>query len=262
MNRILNEIQKIINKNMALYLPNVKESDLEKQGAIFYMNGNNGTEFDWYVNDKLPSFMTFYDDKDNLGAAKLILYNDGGVELYLYGENGKKLIEKVSAHIDTNETDMLKLAAALRNEADDKKIWDADIEGINTDIEINDDMLNEFKNNQKYYTVMKNRKNILNLNAYVSMKIIDEGWKVGYMERSEPYNEQDSGWFFASGTEEDDYLEDYKNIKLVSVGNVWQQLDSDIFKYIDMPIGTKLIRVSAENFEIDKNDKEIYVVKR
>lgn len=55
---------------------------------------------------------------------------------------------------------------------------------------------------------------------------------------------------------------DDRNIELISVGTVWQQLDSDIFKYIDMPIGTKLIRISSEIFEIDKNDKEIYMVKR
>jgi len=43
---------------------------------------------------------------------------------------------------------------------------------------------------------------------------------------------------------------------------VWQRLDSDIFKYIDMPTVTKLIRISSNEFEIDKNDKEIYMQKR
>ena len=51
MNKIVKEIQKIMAQNMAFYLPHVKKSDLEKNGAVFYMNGNNGTEFDWYVND-------------------------------------------------------------------------------------------------------------------------------------------------------------------------------------------------------------------
>ena len=36
MNRILNEIRKIIDKNMALYLPHVKSSDLENNGDILY----------------------------------------------------------------------------------------------------------------------------------------------------------------------------------------------------------------------------------
>lgn len=38
MNRILNEIRKIIDKNIALYLPHVANGDLENGGAIFYMN--------------------------------------------------------------------------------------------------------------------------------------------------------------------------------------------------------------------------------
>ena len=46
------------------------------------------------------------------------------------------------------------------------------------------------------------------------------------------------------------------------VGNVWQQLDPDIFKYIDMPVGTRLIRISPEAFEIDENNKKIYMTKR
>lgn len=49
---------------------------------------------------------------------------------------------------------------------------------------------------------------------------------------------------------------------LLAVGMVWQRLDGDIFKYIDMPAGTKLIRISSDEFEIDKNTKEIYMEKR
>ena len=68
--------------------------------------------------------------------------------------------------------------------------------------------------------------------------------------------------FFASGNENDQYLSDPKNLMLLVVGMVWQQLDRDIFKYIDMPVGTKLIRISSNEFEIDKNDREIYMTKR
>ena len=46
------------------------------------------------------------------------------------------------------------------------------------------------------------------------------------------------------------------------MGAVWQQLDSDIFQYIDMPIGTRLIRISDKEFAKDKNNKEIHTVKR
>ena len=49
MNRILNEIKEIIKQNINEYLPEVKSSDLEENGTVYYMNGKNGTEFDWYV---------------------------------------------------------------------------------------------------------------------------------------------------------------------------------------------------------------------
>lgn len=129
-------------------------------------------------------------------------------------------------------------------------------------IELNDEKINEFKENEKNYNTIKNKRLMLSLKSYVSKKITEEGWKVGYMERNKPFNEEDSGWSFFAGNEDDEYTSDYRNIELISVGNIWQQLDSDIFKYIDMPIGTRLIRISPEAFEIDKNNKEIYMVKR
>lgn len=261
-NKILCDIKKIVDKNMALYLPHVKNSELEDGGAIFYMNGQNGTEFDWYVNDRFPYFMVFYGDKDNLGAVKLALCNSGEAQLYIFDEKGKKLAKTVKEQMNISKADMLKLAAVLTREADNKKIWDKNIESIHTDIEITDDELDEFSGRRENYAVMKNRMNICNLSAVVSKKIIDEGWKVGYMERNEPRDKADSGWFFASGNEDDEYLSDPKNLMLIMVGTVWQRLDSDIFKYIDMPTGSKLIRVSPKEFETDQNDKKIYMLKR
>jgi len=262
MNRILMKVKEIIHSNIELYLPYVKSSDLENHGEIYYMNGKDGTEFDWYVNDKLPPFMVFYNDEANLGALKLLLYKDGGIAVYLYGEKGKKLIQQVHTNIDASEADLFKLAVILRNAADDKNIWGAGIESINTDMEPGDERIREFKENEKNYKALKNRKLILNLGAYVSKKITEEGWKVGYMERNEPYNEKDSGWAFFAGNESKKYTSDYRNIELMSVGAVWQQFDPDIFKYIDMPIGTRLIRISPEAFEVDKNNKKIYMAKR
>lgn len=261
-NGILYDVKKIINKNMAFYLPHVKNSELEDGGAVFYMNGQNGTEFDWYVNDRLPYFMVFYNDKDNLGAVKLALCHNGELQLYLFDEKGKKLIQTVKEQMDISKADMLKLAALLTREADHKKIWDRNIESIRTDARITDDELNEFNGRRENYAVIKNRMNIGALLAIVSKKIIDEGWKVGYMERNEPRDKNDSGWFFASGNEDDTYLSDPKNLMFIMVATVWQRFDSDIFKYIDMPAGSKLIRISPKEFEIDKNDKKIYTLKK
>lgn len=262
MNRVMEKIKEIIEENRQIYLPHVKSGDLENGGAIYYMNGKDGTEFDWYVNDKLPPFMVFYNEEENLGAVKLLLYRDGGIVGYFYDDKGKKLVKEVHTHLDVKETELFELAVILKNEADEHKIWGADIEQINTEIEISDDKINEFKENKKYYSVIRNRKMILNQTAFVSKKITEEGWKVGYMERNKPCNEKDSGWFFLAGNEGDNYLKDVGNIELINVGAVWQMLDSDIFKYIDSPIGSKLIRISSEAFEADQNDREIYMMKR
>lgn len=62
-----------------------------------------------------------------------------------------------------------------------------------------------------------------------------------------------------AGNEDDEYYNDYKNIALMSVQEVYQ-LDPDIWDYIDSPVGTQLIRISSNKFEIDKNDKEIYKI--
>ena len=107
----------------------------------------------------------------------------------------------------------------------------------------------------------KKRMKLLSQTAYLSKKILEEGWKVGYMRRDEPINENDSGWSFLAGNEDDEYYNDYKNIALVSVHEVYQ-LDPDICNYIDNPVGTELIRISSNEFEIDKRDKEIFMEKR
>lgn len=261
MNKILNEIKKIINENINKYLPDVKQDDLEENGTIYYMNGRNGTEFDWFVNEKISNFMVFYNDEKNLGAIKLTICNNGGVLLYIYGDKGNKIVKEIKTFIQASENEILQLAVILKNEADDNKIWDASIEKINTDIEINEDKIIEFQNAKKYYEPTINRMNLLNSMAYVSKKILEEGWKVGYMCRDEGVNENDSGWQFMAGNETDEYVADYKNIELLRIHEICQ-LDPDIFNYIDNPIGTKFIRISSSEFELDNNEKEIYTEKR
>lgn len=261
MNKILLKVKDIMMDCVEKYIPDISFDDLEEQGAIFYMNGKNGTEFDWYVNDKICDFMMFYDDKDNMGAVKSTLYNNGALLIFVYGEQGKSVVQEINTYIDVEEEDILRLAVLLRNEADDMRIWDANIEKINSDFSPTTDKINEFVSNAHYYDDMRERKNLLGKMAYVSKKLMDEGWKIGYMCREEAVNENDSGWSFFVGNEEDEYVEDYRNIQLMSIHAV-MQYDSVIWKYITSPVGTKLIRISSDAFEVDENDKEIYLEKK
>lgn len=262
MNKILIKINNIIDENLNKYLPKIDKIDLEENGKIYYMNGKNGTEFDWYVNNKISDFMVFYNDKNNLGAIKATLYDNASVSLYIYDNEGKTLVKEVSTEIEANEKDIFQLAVILENEADDKHIWDASIDSIITDTNLSNNQIEEFTENKKYYDEMITRKILLNQKAIVSKRITEEGWKTGYMERNEPHDENDSGWLFMAGNENDEYVADYHNLDLISIGYIWQQLDADIFRYINNPVGTRLIRISSSEFEIDKNDKDIYVEKR
>lgn len=261
MNNILIKIKQIINESIKEYIPLVKPSDLEENGTIYYMNGKNGTEFEWYVNEHLPSFMVFYNDEQNLGAVKLSLYKDGRVYVYIYEEKGNKLVKEIKTSIGVSENEVFQLAIILKNGADDNSVWDASIDKINTYIEVTDEKMAEFKKSEEYMQSIKNRMNLLNKTAYISNKILKDGWKVGYMNREEVLNENDSGWSFMAGDEDDEYLSDYKNVTLLSIYNIYQ-LDSDIWNYIDNPIGSKFIRISSNEFEIDKNNKKIYMEKR
>ena len=233
---------------------------MEGDGAIFYMNGKNGTEFDWYVNEKISDFMMFYNDENNMGAVKATLYNNGALLVYVYGDGGKKIIQEIKSYIDATEDEILALAVVLRNEADDKSVWDDSIEKIVTDFEPDNAMTKEFLSNEHNYDDMKSRKALMGQIAYVSKKIMDEGWKIGYMCRDESVRENDSGWSFMAGNEDDEYINNYQNIQLMSVHSVLQY-DSAIWKYINSPVGTRLIRISSEEFEVDNNDKEIYMEK-
>ena len=104
---ILEKIQTIIFEAIKENLPDISSVDLEESGKVYYMNGKNGTEYDWFVNDHLPVFMVFYNDENNLGAVKATVYIDGSMLLYLYDEKGKHLAKEIQTHLDINEEEWL-----------------------------------------------------------------------------------------------------------------------------------------------------------
>ena len=77
-----------------------------------------GTEFDWFVNDKISDFMMFYNDEDNMGAVKATLYNAGDVLIYVYGEQGKTIVKEINTFLDVEKEDILSLAVNLSYEVD------------------------------------------------------------------------------------------------------------------------------------------------
>lgn len=252
MHRIINDIQIIIENAMKENLPEVSSDALEENGKVYYMNGKNGTEFDWFVNNHLPTFMVFYNDEKNLGAVKATVYTDGWIDLYLYDENGEHLAKEVQTQLDIDESDLLKLAVCLRCNADDKRIWDAAIDRIESDVLTDDDALAEFLNNRQYYEPSIRRKELMGKLCVVSKKITRDGWKVGFMLREELHDDEDSGWQFFAGDEDDEYINNVENVELCKVYSI-AGIDPVVINYIDSPVGTRLIRKSSEEFEDDKN---------
>ena len=102
---------------------NLNDSDLYKNGAVFYMNGNDGTDFDWDANDKVCEFVVFYKESE-MGALKLDFYKNDTVSYYFFKDGEWNATE-------TGEMDapcsVARLACYLYGTFDKKDRWDEEI---------------------------------------------------------------------------------------------------------------------------------------
>lgn len=90
--------------------PEITTDLLDDSGEIWYANGNDGTEFDWWENGHTCEFMIFY-KKSQLGFIKAFVSDKGEIFGWLYLDEGKakpkKLpvqkmsIEEAEALVDT-----------------------------------------------------------------------------------------------------------------------------------------------------------------
>ena len=98
--------------------------DKETDPNIYYMNGNDGTEFDFSMNNRLCEFYIF--NKDGDGLIKLFANSDDTYEAYIYDYddpyNGK--YEKKFGNLSLN---VKELATYLYAEKDMEDIYDAPI---------------------------------------------------------------------------------------------------------------------------------------
>lgn len=261
MNRILIQLEKYMFDSLKLKAPHVRKNDLEKDGAIFYMNGKNGTEFDWFVNDHFSDFFIFYKDEENLGAVKAMLYKNGDLLVYVYGDNGHSEPERLEYKVEAEEKDLLHLAVALKKNADDKRLWDEDIRLIENETFPDKKAVEEFISHKDDYKPIRERMIFLSKTVIVSKKVREGNWMIGYGMRSEPTREGDSGWYFCVGDEDDDYVNNPENLELWLVNSALMR-DPALEEFITAPYGTAIIRVSPDKFEIDKMDKEIFIAHR
>ena len=255
------QISKHMHEALENRLPEVRLSDLEDHGAVFYMNGKNGTAFDWYVNDHFPCFFIYYANEENLGAVKAILFTDGSLSVYVYGDNGHADPEEINYKIPADDGQLLNLAVLLMENADTKQIWDADIRKLACDGVPNDRSVETFLGLKIIHQPMIERRNMYGMTAIISKKIREGGWKIGYGMREEPTREGDSGWYFCVGDENNDYINDASNLELWTIGSILMY-DQALGEFITAPYGTAIVRVDHDRFEIDEPGKEMRVEKR
>lgn len=79
---MLNQIVDIINEVREEYPIIGNELD----GKIYYMNGNDGTDFDWKCNGRVCEFMVFHENE--MGYIKLMVYDDNLITIYVYADGG------------------------------------------------------------------------------------------------------------------------------------------------------------------------------
>lgn len=103
---------------------NIDKNDLCDNGAIYYMNGNDGTDFDYGCNNMTCEFFVFWKDSE-AGAIKL---NQRGevLDFFIYPKEdpygGEYIEEKFESPFDLHE-----LCEYLQGEFDDKRIWNEPI---------------------------------------------------------------------------------------------------------------------------------------
>lgn len=82
-----------------------------------------------------------------------------------------------------------------------------------------------------------------------SDKITVDGLPVGYMYREEKDISIDSGWRFFSGLEDDEYVNNPDNIMIYEVNTI-ANYDPYIIPYLDMEVGTELMRDKDNSFRV------------
>lgn len=117
---------------------------------------------------------------------------------------------------------------------------------------------------KNFFRSEKQIKELLNWNGadgcLATDKITIEGYKVGYMYREMPDNDYDSGWRFLAGMEDDIYMNNSDNIGAYKLNTICNY-DELIIPYLNMPIGTVLIKTKNNEFIIDDKTQEIFITK-
>ena len=140
--------QRIVEKIKAVFAeirekyPLITDEDLLKNGAIFYMNGNDGTDFDWNANGRCCEFYMFH--SNGIGFIKLFVNKGDTYTAYVYPNGEMSAIETIKGNL--NKGDSLYLTTLLYCKADREYVYDEIIDQIDFSYEPSEWELQEMKN--------------------------------------------------------------------------------------------------------------------
>ena len=124
------EIERIFSTARAM-CPNITDDMLDTNGAIYYMNGNDGTPFDWDCNDRLCEFYIFH--KNEKGFIKAFVDRDNTVDIYIYEDGGWSPTHKFSETLQNVKA--YSFAKLMNYIADEECLWDKPIDELDWDVD-------------------------------------------------------------------------------------------------------------------------------
>lgn len=115
---MLKQIEQIVDKVRRDYPIIGNELD----GKIYYMNGNDGTDFDWDCNGRLCEFMVFHENE--FGYIKIMVDEDKTIDVYVYRDGGK-CTDKLE---DYYMGDVVAFKDYMFSKFDENGLWDESID--------------------------------------------------------------------------------------------------------------------------------------
>lgn len=114
-------------------VPEIGDEKLLSEGQkelIFYMNGNDGTEFDFVENGRVCEFMMFY-KSTGMGFIKVYISREGIIYGFIYNED-TKLSQEPMMKLEPKSFSysVVELAALLYTIADAKGLYDESLDRL------------------------------------------------------------------------------------------------------------------------------------
>lgn len=119
--KIWNEFKEIIKEKLESF--EIKEEEM--QNGIYYLNANDGTEFDVKANGNMCEFARLY--KDNYMAIKVYFQRNGDLLIYCFDKNHNCIDEdKIENFISRDE--FIEFCSNVCEYTDNIEIWDEPID--------------------------------------------------------------------------------------------------------------------------------------